>query len=99
MRGPAAGRAVITASAVKLAAVGPQTVDEPAGTNGLGAQLADALKEATVGGDEDDAGGSGRSLRDQGVVAIPGGVDDADTVDFSLSDAGPGGAFEDDHCR
>jgi hypothetical protein len=40
-------------------------------------------------GDEDDAGGRDRGLRDQGVVAVVGGVDDAHAVDVCLSDAGP----------
>jgi hypothetical protein len=72
---------------------------EPAGADGLGAKLADALEEAAVGGDEEDTGAGGRSLSDQGVVAAMGCVDDLDTVEVCFRDTGAGGAFEDDHYR
>ena len=82
-----------------LLLVGPETVGEPARTDGLGAQLADALTKSAVGGDENDAGGRGRGLRHQCVVAAVGGVDDTDTVEVGLGAAGAGGAFENDHYR
>jgi hypothetical protein len=88
---------VIAASAAELAAVGAETIVEPTGADGLGAQLADALEEAAVGGDEENAGGGGRGLSDQSVVAAMSCVDDPDAIQVCLSDSGPGGAFDDDH--
>ena len=58
-----------------------------------------ALEKSAVGRDKDDAAGGRRGLRHQSVVAVVGGVDDAHAVNVCLSDAGPGGAFEDYHCR
>jgi hypothetical protein len=78
---------------------GLETVVQPAGSHGLGSQLADALNEAAVSRHENDASGCGRSLLNQSVVAVMGGVDDTHTVDICLSNAGAGGAFEDDHRR
>ena len=94
-----AGEAVDTASAVELTAIGPEARIEPTGAYGLGTEVADALEKSAVGRDKDDAAGGRGGLRHQSVVAVVGGVDDAHAVNVCLSDAGPGGAFEDYHCR
>jgi len=87
------------ASTVALLAVEPDTVDEPAGADGLRAHPPHALVQTAVGADEHDARRCGCGLLDQSVVAIVRGVDDTHAADVFLGGTGAGGAFEDDHGR
>jgi len=55
----------------QLPATGPETVVEPTGAYGLGAEVADALEKSAVGGDKDDAASGRRGRHCSGDCAAP----------------------------